>query len=64
MAKISKELLRKEINCWKSPMKLFKKQYKSFGSYMDKKYNFFNNDLKTVSNREAIKIIIKTKLKN
>ena len=53
-----------EINNWKSLKKLFKRQYKSFGSYMNKKYNFLNDDLKIVSNREAIKIIIKKHVKD
>lgn len=48
-----------EIKNWKSVKKLFSRQVQDFGSYMNKKYLFANNDLKAASNREAIKIILK-----
>ena len=60
MAKISKELLRKEIKDWKTLKKLLHRQVVNFGPYMEKKYRMRDSNLSQVeNNREAIRIILK-----
>ena len=64
MAKISKSLLRKEINSWMKPQKMIKRKKSTFGSYMNEKYNFQNTDLESdVSKFTASKIILNKHVK-
>lgn len=60
MAKISKQLLRKEIKDWKSLKKLLHRQVLNFGPYMQAKYKMRDSNLSnTQNNREAIRLILK-----
>lgn len=59
MAKISKELLRTEINNWKTVKRLLHRQVVNFGSYMNKKYGMRSTSLNDIEgNKAAIREIL------
>lgn len=45
MAQVSKQLLRKEINDWKTIKRMFSRQTNTFGHYMNKRYVMKDKEL-------------------
>lgn len=59
MAKISHHLLRSEIKSWGTIKRMFSRQTKSFGQYMNQKYHMTDSDLAaTESSVGAIRLLL------
>ena len=64
MALISHHLLRTEIKSWGTLKRMYSRQVRSFGSYMNKKYHFNDDKLaETISSISAIRIILQRHVK-